>query len=57
MKLYDAIQEAQKSAPSVKWPFLMLHGDADELCHIGGSQKFFDAVKSQDKTFKVRIKI
>ncbi|KAG7477839.1 hypothetical protein MATL_G00073750 [Megalops atlanticus] len=53
MKLLLATQRIEKAIPTIAWPFLLLHGDVDKLCDIGGSQMMFENAKSTDKKLKV----
>lgn len=53
LKLYNATQEVQRSIPSIEWPFLVLHGDDDELCYFEGSKKLYKDAKSTIKTLKI----
>ncbi|XP_042212007.1 monoglyceride lipase-like [Homarus americanus] len=39
--------------PEVEWPFLILHGEKDQLCAPEGSQMLLDQAKSSDKTLKM----
>lgn len=54
MQLMEAANRIQRHLPDITWPFLLLHGDADKLCDIRGSQLMYDQAKSSDKTLKVR---
>lgn len=40
---------------SIEFPFLALHGDADALCDVQGSQMLYDKAKSEDKEIKVQM--
>jgi acylglycerol lipase len=41
-------------APNVTWPIFMMHGDADKVCRLEGTKKFFDAIPvATDKTLKL----
>lgn len=53
MQLLAATQQIEKVIPDIAWPFLLLHGDADKLCHIGGSQLMMEKSRSADKQLKV----
>ncbi|KAJ8370167.1 hypothetical protein SKAU_G00101950, partial [Synaphobranchus kaupii] len=53
MQLIAATQQIEKAIPAITWPFLLLHGDADNLCHISGSQLMMENTKSTDKKLKV----
>jgi hypothetical protein len=49
----DAMDEIKQLIPSIQWPFLVIHGDADKLTYIGGSQLLEKDAKSEDKEIKV----
>ncbi|XP_031422302.1 monoglyceride lipase isoform X2 [Clupea harengus] len=53
MQLIEASNHIKRLIPDITWPFLLLHGDADKLCDIGGSQLMYDQAKSSDKTLKI----
>jgi len=46
-------EEIQKAMPSFDYPFLVLHGDQDQLILLEGSQMLFDKSPSSDKTLNV----
>lgn len=48
-----AMAAAMSEAPTITVPVLIIHGDADRLCAISGSQQFFERVGSTDKTLRV----
>lgn len=51
--LVRADQELKTGFPRITLPVLILHGTADKAAKPSGSQHFFDAVGSQDKTLKL----
>jgi acylglycerol lipase len=53
MQLMGAAARIEKELPSIAWPFLLLHGDADKLCDIRGSRLMYDTAQSGDKKLKV----
>ncbi|KAL1021379.1 hypothetical protein UPYG_G00012550 [Umbra pygmaea] len=53
MQLLGATERIEREIPAIRWPFLILHGDVDKLCDIGGSQMMFDQALSTDKKIKV----
>ncbi|XP_058855406.1 monoglyceride lipase-like [Acipenser ruthenus] len=53
MQLMRAAAKIEKALPDISWPFLLLHGNADKLCDISGSQLMYEKTQSQDKALKV----
>ncbi|XP_041130755.1 monoglyceride lipase-like isoform X1 [Polyodon spathula] len=53
MQLMRAAAKIEKALPDISWPFLLLHGNADKLCDISGSQLMYEKTQSQDKELKV----
>ncbi|KAL3067794.1 hypothetical protein OYC64_022140 [Pagothenia borchgrevinki] len=53
MQLMGAAARIEREIPSISWPFLLLHGDADKLCDIRGSKLMYENAASCDKKFKV----
>lgn len=53
MQLMGAAAHIERQIPDIAWPFLLLHGDADKLCDITGSQVMFERAQSTDKKLKV----
>ena len=51
----DAMNEIKQQIPTIEWPFLVVHGEADKLTYIGGSKLLKESAKSQDKEIKVRL--
>ena len=54
MQMMGAVDRIQRAVPSVAWPFLLLQGDNDKLCDIGGARLMFEQAASADKKLKVR---
>jgi alpha-beta hydrolase superfamily lysophospholipase len=52
-ELYQMMQLIQSQAEDFELPFLLIHGDADRLTNLKGSELFALKAKSADKTFKV----
>lgn len=53
VQLMGATARIKKEIPSINWPFLILHGDADKLCDIGGSEMMYENAQSLDKKLKI----
>lgn len=53
MQLMAATARIEAEIPSIKWPFLLLHGDADKLCDLRGSVMMYENTPSSDKKIKV----
>lgn len=53
MQLMGAVARIEREIPSIRWPFLLLHGDADKLCDIRGSKVMYETASSSDKKIKV----
>ncbi|XP_075882290.1 monoglyceride lipase isoform X2 [Nelusetta ayraudi] len=53
VQLMGAVARIEKEIPSISWPFLLLHGDADRLCDIRGSMTMHQDSPSTDKKLKV----
>lgn len=53
LQMMGAVARIESEIPSISWPFLLLHGDADMLCHIRGSKMLYENSASSDKKFKV----
>ncbi|KAH9508162.1 hypothetical protein Btru_054903, partial [Bulinus truncatus] len=47
-----ALQEIESKLPEVKWPFLVLHGDHDQIVNYKGSHSLYQKASSLDKTIK-----
>lgn len=50
----DAFARIEEQIPSIQWPFLVLHGDCDQIVYMGGSQLLAKKAKSEDKEIKVQ---
>lgn len=51
--MLNALQKIEQGLPEIKWPFLLVHGTADRLCELEGSQVMYDKAQSSDKQLKV----
>jgi len=51
--LLNVMEEIQRRASEIKWPFFILHGSADKLCTVEGSQILYDRASSKVKLLKV----
>ncbi len=47
-----AIDRIDLDAHNIRLPILFIHGTADELCDVAGSQRLFEQISSSDKTLK-----
>ena len=54
VQMMAAAARIQREIPAIAWPFLLLQGDNDKLCDIGGARLMFEQAASADKKFKVR---
>ena len=54
--LLDAMDDIQKNVSKVTVPFLLSHGDDDQVVPIEGSHFLHEHSPSTDKTFKVDLK-
>ena len=48
-----AMNEIQRNLSKLTTPYLLVHGDGDQLLKIDGSQYLQENSPSNDKTFKV----
>lgn len=48
------MKKIEERMESIEFPFLALHGDADAICDVQGSQMLYDKAKSEDKEIKVQ---
>ncbi|ESN91723.1 hypothetical protein HELRODRAFT_96384 [Helobdella robusta] len=48
-----AMAEIRKRFKEIKVPYLLLHGSADQICSIEGSEMMHANTSSEDKTFKI----
>ena len=53
MAIHDAMEHIKENLAKIEWPFLVLHGDADQLTMVDGSVMLEEKAASQDKTIKV----
>ncbi|XP_072329154.1 monoglyceride lipase-like isoform X1 [Scyliorhinus torazame] len=53
VEVLQAVAKLEKVLPSITWPMLILHGDADKLCDIRGSFLLYKKASSTDKTLKI----
>ena len=51
--IYDAMEDIKMKLTEIEWPFLVLHGDADQLTMVEGSIMLEKNASSKDKTIKV----
>lgn len=51
--MLDALEEVNTKVEALDVPFLLLHGTADKLCDIAGSEEFHKRAASKDKSIKV----
>ena len=54
--LLDTMDDIQKNVSKVTAPFLLIHGDDDQVVPIEGSHFLYEHSPSTDKTFKVDLK-
>lgn len=53
MAIHDAMEHIKENLTKIEWPFLVLHGDADQLTMVDGSVMLEEKAASQDKTIKI----
>lgn len=53
MAIHDAMEKIKENIHKFKWPFLVLHGDADQLAMVEGSVMLEEKAASKDKTKKI----
>ncbi|CAN5183586.1 monoacylglycerol lipase [soil metagenome] len=51
-ELTEGVDDFCDRVPALGLPVLLMHGTADELVPFSGSERLFEAIGSQDKTFK-----
>ena len=56
MSMHDAMEKVKHNLPRIEWPFLVCHGDADQLAMVEGSTMLEQKAASKDKTIKVMVK-
>ncbi|XP_048741718.2 monoglyceride lipase-like isoform X2 [Ostrea edulis] len=49
----ECVKKLEERMDSIEFPLLALHGDADTLCDVKGSQILYDKAKSEDKEIKI----
>lgn len=49
----ESLLRIEEQMDSVEWSFLVLHGEADQLCSLDGSRDFLKRAASTDKELKV----
>ena len=55
MAIHDAMEKIKENIPKFEWPFIVLHGDADQIAMVEGSVLLEQKAASKDKTIKVVI--
>ncbi|BFZ10385.1 hypothetical protein BsWGS_13424 [Bradybaena similaris] len=53
LSLLFALQEIDQKLDTIKWPFLVIHGDADKIVNSKGSEALYRRAASFDKTLKI----
>jgi len=53
MQLNLAVGKIQSNIPNITTPFIVCHGDKDEITKLEGSQFLYDNAGSKDKTLKI----
>ena len=53
MAIHNAMEKIKEDIPKFEWPFMVLHGDADQLAMVEGSKMLEQKAASKDKTIKV----
>ncbi len=53
VELFAAIADLAERRSGLTLPVLVMHGEADVMTPSGGSQRFYDAVGSQEKTLRL----
>ena len=51
--MLDAMNEIKRNFSKLTTPYLLVHGDGDQLVKIDGSRYLHENSPSNDKTFKV----
>ena len=49
----DAISTVRKHISQLQLPILLIHGDADQVNAVGGSQELYQNITCADKTLKI----
>jgi hypothetical protein len=42
-----------QAAPAIKLPLLLVHGTADPICRVQGSERFFEQIAATDRTLRL----
>ncbi|KAL9960136.1 hypothetical protein ACROYT_G033546 [Oculina patagonica] len=53
MAIHDAMEHIKENIPKIEWPFIVLHGDADQITMVEGSMMLEQKASSKDKTIKI----
>ncbi|XP_031568670.1 monoglyceride lipase-like [Actinia tenebrosa] len=53
LALAHAVDKIQANIANIDWPFIVLHGSADNLTMVDGSVQLEQVAKSSDKTIKI----
>ena len=53
--MLDTMLEQEKCLSDIEWPFLVLHGEPDQLTSARGSKLLYERAKSKDKQMKVKL--
>ena len=53
MAIHDSMEHIKENLTEIDWPFIVLHGDADQLAMVEGSVMLEQKASSKDKTIKV----
>ena len=53
VNMLNVMEEIHSRVSEIKWPFFILHGSADKLCKLEGSQMLCDRASSKVKSLKV----
>ncbi len=53
VQILRSMANVEANLPKITWPFLLMHGSEDKICHPRGSQLLQEKAGSSDKTFKV----
>ena len=55
--MHRTMENIKKNIPNITFPFIVLHGDADELTLIEGSRILHENASSEDKTLVVSYNV
>ncbi|CAG5120077.1 unnamed protein product [Candidula unifasciata] len=53
LSILFALQEIEQKLSTIKWPFLVMHGDSDKIVNSKGSEALYREAASVDKTIKI----